>query len=141
MASFIAQRDRIFGGIITWITLSVAAKLPIGTPGKLCCVRQTAFAPQPCGAPRPAARWVAAVATVARTARPSAPPTWRLVLSRPEARPLSARGTVAAIVSGTKVTPMLAPTSSSGTSREPGWLEPAEAGGAGAGASGHVVED
>jgi hypothetical protein len=32
MASFIAQRDRIFGGLITWITLPVAANLPVGTP-------------------------------------------------------------------------------------------------------------
>lgn len=44
---------------------------------------------------------------VARIARPSEPPTWRAVLSRPEARPASERPTpiVAAAASGGKSTP------------------------------------
>ena len=48
-----------------------------------------------------------ALATVARTARPSEPPTWRAVLTRPEAKPASERPTpnVAAAASGGKSTP------------------------------------
>ena len=55
-------------------------------------------------------------ATVAMSARPTAPPTWREVLIRPEASPASWSGTpvVAAIVIGTNDNPSPTPTSTTG---------------------------
>jgi hypothetical protein len=56
---------------------------------------------------------VAVVAMALAAARPIAPPIWRLVLTRPEATPASARSTPVrlAIVTGTNESPIPAPPS------------------------------
>ena len=59
------------------------------------------------------------VASVASTARPIAPPTWALVLTRPEARPASSgvAPDIASVISDGKEMPTPTPISSIGGSR------------------------
>jgi hypothetical protein len=57
---------------------------------------------------------VRSVASVASTARPIAPPTWTVVLTKPEARPesLGVAPDIASVISAGKARPAPAPSSS-----------------------------